>query len=84
MIEEKKFVMKKENYIVCPNCKNDKKFRLIADKIEPGIFEMKIGCCGCDWISDDIYEDCGFSPDMGKEMIAVCVYDLHEQQKTKK
>lgn len=77
---EKFFVMKKENFIVCPNCKNDRNFKLIADKIEPGIFEMKIGCGKCDWVSDDIYEDSGYFPDMGKDMIAVCVHDLHEQQ----
>lgn len=78
--EEKFFVMKKEKFIVCPNCKNDKNFKLIAVKIEPGIFEMKIGCGKCDWVSDDIYEDSGYYPDMTKDMIAFCVHDLHEQQ----
>ena len=78
--EEKFFVMKKEKFIVCPNCKNDKNFKLIAVKIDHGIFEMKIGCAACDWISDDIYEDSGYYPDMTKDMIAFCVNDLHEQQ----
>lgn len=78
--EEKKFFMKKEKFIVCPNCKNDKNFKLIADKLEPGIFEMKIGCAECDWRSDEICEDSGYFPNMTKSMIAFCVRDLHEQQ----
>lgn len=78
--EEKFFVMKKEKFIVCPNCKNDKNFKLIAVKIDHGIFEMKIGCAACDWISDDIFEDSGYFPDMTTDMIAFCVHDLHEQQ----
>ena len=80
LCEEKNFEIKKEKFIFCPKCKNDKSFKLIADKIEPGIFEMKIGCGKCDWISDDIYEDSGYFPDMTKDMISFCVQDLHEQQ----
>lgn len=78
--EEKFFVMKKEKFIVCPNCKNDKNFKLISVKIEPGIFEMKIGCAKCDWCSDEILEDSGYFPNMGNDMISFCVSDLHEQQ----
>ena len=79
--EEKTFIMKKDNFIICPHCKNDKEFKLIADKLELGIYEMKIGCGKCSWISDDIYEDCGYFPNMSTEMITYCVHDLHEQQK---
>ena len=79
--EEKTFIMKKDNFIICPHCKNDKEFKLIADKLEPGIYEMKIGCGKCNWISDDIYEDCGYFPNMSTEMITYCVKDLNEQQK---
>lgn len=79
--DEKKIFMKKENFIVCPNCKNDKSFKLIADKIDQGIFEMKIGCAKCDWISDDILEDCGYFPDMTKDMIEFCDLSLHNDQK---
>lgn len=72
--------MKKDNFIICPKCKNDKHFKLIADKLEPGIFEMDIGCDKCDWISSAIYEDTGYYPDMSTDMIEACVYDLHETQ----
>lgn len=78
--EEKKFNMQKDNFIICPNCKNDKKFKLIAAKLEPGIYEMQIGCCNCDWHSEDILEECGYFPDMSKDMIAFCVHNLHEDQ----
>lgn len=57
----------------CPKCRNDKKFRLIADKLEPGIFEMKIGCRICNWISDPICEDTGYTPDMSDKMITDCI-----------
>lgn len=79
--EEKKFSILYKKYIVCPNCKNDKNFKLIAEKLEPGIFEMKIGCAKCDWRSDAILEDSGFFPDMGNDMIAFCVHDLHAQMR---
>lgn len=81
LCETKTFIMKKDNFIICPKCKNDKHFKLIADKLEPGIYEMKIGCNKCDWISDDIYEDTGYYPNMSTEMITYCVKDLNEQQK---
>lgn len=80
LCETKSFIMKKDNFIICPKCKNDKHFKLIADKLEPGIFEMDIGCDKCDWISSAIYEDTGYYPDMSTDMIEACVYDLHETQ----
>ena len=80
LCETKTFIMKKDNFIICPKCKNDKHFKLIADKLEPGIYEMKIGCNKCDWISSAIFEDTGYYPDMSTDMIEACVYDLHETQ----
>lgn len=64
---------KKDKNFFCPKCRNDEKFFLLADKLEPGIYEMKIGCYICNWISEPICEDSGYTPDMSRKMFDDCI-----------
>lgn len=64
----------------CPKCNQDERFKLIAEMLDFGIWEMKIGCSCCDWISDDIYEYCGYTPDMSEKMVNNCFNSLKENK----
>lgn len=74
------FTLKEHNYIVCPKCKNDTKFDCFGDRLDYGIYEIKIRCCKCDWISDELYEETGYFPDLCKENVQYHVKTLHDMQ----
>ena len=77
------FEMKQPNYIVCPKCKNDTSFYCFGDKIDDGIYEIRIGCSKCDYVSDELYEECGYEPDLSLDAIRYHVKSLHGiQQET--
>lgn len=75
-----KFTLKEHNYIVCPKCKNDTNFECFGDRLDYGVYEIKIRCCKCDWISDELYEECGYYPDLSKDAIRYHAKTLHDMQ----
>lgn len=74
------FTMKQRNYIVCPKCKNDVKFDCFGERVDYGIFSIRIQCRECDWVSDELYEETGYYPDICKENIQYHVETLHDMQ----
>lgn len=78
------FEMKQRNYIVCPKCKNDTKFECFGERVDYGVFSIRIQCRECGWVSDELYEETGYFPDLSEEHIRYHVQSLHEmQQETK-
>ena len=41
------FTLKEHNYIVCPKCKNDTKFDCFGERVDYGIFSIRIQCRKC-------------------------------------
>lgn len=78
------FEMKQSQYIVCPKCKNDTSFNCFGDRLDYGIFEIKIACRKCDWVSDELYEETGYFPDLNLESIRYHVKTLHDMQQEEK
>lgn len=78
------FDMKQRNYIVCPKCKNDTKFECFGEIVDYGIFSIRIQCRECDWVSDELYEETGYYPDLCKENIQYHVKTLHDMQQENK
>jgi hypothetical protein len=78
------FDMKQRNYIVCPQCKNDKSFECFGDRVDYGIYSIRIRCRKCDWVSDELYEETGYYPDLSKHAIQCHVQYLHEMQQESK
>lgn len=74
------FEMKQSNYIVCPKCNNDKLFECFGDRVDYGIFSIRIQCRNCNWVSDELYEETGYYPDLSKDTIRYHVQSLHEMQ----
>ena len=74
------FEMKQSNYIVCPKCHNDKSFECFGDRVDYGIFSIRIRCSKCDWVSDELYEETGYFPDLCKENVQYHVSTLHDMQ----
>lgn len=74
------FEMKQRNYIVCPRCKNDTKFECFGERIDYGIFSIRIQCRKCKWVSDELYEETGYFPDLNKDTISYHVKSLHDMQ----
>lgn len=61
------FEMKQSNYIVCPKCNNDKSFECFGDRVDYGIYSIRIRCSKCNWVSDELYEETGYYPDLSKQ-----------------
>lgn len=78
------FEMKQSNYIVCPKCNNDKSFECFGDRVDYGIYSIRIRCRKCDWVSDELYEETGYYPDLSKHAIQCHVQYLHELQQESK
>ena len=74
------FDMKQRNYIVCPKCKNDTKFDCFGERVDYGVFSIRIQCRKCDWVSDELYEETGYFPDLNKDTIRYHVQSLHDMQ----
>lgn len=74
------FDMKQRNYIVCPKCKNDVKFECFWERVHYGIFSIRIQCQECKWVSDELYEETGYFPDLNKDTIRYHVQSLHDMQ----
>lgn len=67
---------------LCPKCGQDTFFKLIAEKIDFGVWVYRIGCSCCDWVSHDICEDYGYIPDMSEKMLKDCFTSLRENSQT--
>jgi len=78
------FDMKPRNYIVCPQCKNDIKFECFGERVDYGIFSIRIQCRECKWVSDELYEETGYFPDLSKDTISYHVKSLHDMQQENK
>ena len=78
------FEMKQRNYIVCPKCKNDTKFECFGERVDYGIFSIRIQCRKCKWVSDELYEETGYFPDLNKDTISYHVKSLHDMQQENK
>lgn len=78
------FDMKQRNYIVCPKCKNDTKFECFGERVDYGIFSIRIQCRECKWVSDELYEETGYFPDLNKDTISYHVKSLHDMQQENK
>jgi ribosomal protein L37AE/L43A len=78
------FEMKQRNYIVCPQCKNDTKFECFGERVDYGIFSIRIQCRKCKWVSDELYEETGYFPDLNKDTISYHVKSLHDMQQENK
>lgn len=78
------FEMKQSNYIVCPKCKNDKSFECFGERVDYGIFSIRIQCRKCNWVSDELYEETGYFPDLNKDTIRYHVKSLHDMQQENK
>ena len=74
------FILKEHNYIVCPKCKNDTKFDCFGERVDYGIFSIRIQCSKCKWVSDELYEETGYFPDLCKENVQCHVKTLHDMQ----
>lgn len=75
-----KFTLTKHNYIVCPKCKNDTKFGCFGERVDYGIFSIRIQCRKCKWVSDELYEETGYFPDLCKENVQIHIWTLHDMQ----
>lgn len=64
--------------VLCPKCGQDTFFKLITEMLEPGIWVFRIGCSCCDWVSHDICEYSGYTPDMSVKMFKDCFNSLRE------
>lgn len=78
------FDMKQRNYIVCPTCKNDTKFECFGERVDYGIFSIRIQCRKCKWVSDELYEETGYFPDLNTDTIRYHVKSLHDMQQENK
>ena len=78
------FEMKQRNYIVCPQCQNDIKFECFGERVDYGIFSIRIQCRKCKWVSDELYEETGYFPDLNKDTISYHVKSLHDMQQENK
>lgn len=77
------FTLHNKNFIKCPLCNNKTQFAYVGERIDFGIFSMRIACAKneCNWASEELLEDSGYFPKMGESDIQNAILTLRDYQK---